>query len=60
MKPQTEFSQRLREWRKSRNMTQAKAAQLLGIAQTTYEHWEQALRVPRGLAKQAIEREMAT
>lgn len=49
------FSFLLRRWRDRESLTQAKAAQVLGISLRTYQKWEQAMNSPSPLAKrQAI------
>jgi transcriptional regulator with XRE-family HTH domain len=40
------FGARLLAWRKSRNLSQQLAARRLGVAATTWSHWETGRRLP--------------
>lgn len=50
------FAARLRAWRDKRDWTQRQAADYLGSALQTYQHWEQGEFEPRGAALRGIER----
>lgn len=55
---QTDFQTRLKAWRVSKGFTQREAADYLGAAIQTYQHWEQGHSVPKGAAMRGIERAM--
>lgn len=53
-----DFAVRIRAWRIGRGYTQREAADYLGAALQTYQHWEQGRSVPTGAAMRGIERVM--
>lgn len=42
----THLGKRLRDWRKKEGHTQESAARRLGVASTTWSHWETGRRLP--------------
>lgn len=55
MKEKTLMAQRIRELRKSENLTQAKLAQLIGLKETAIRSYENSLREPNSKAMAALE-----
>ena len=51
----TPFSERLRKAREARGMTQAEAAESLGVHWVTFSRWETGANQPKGLALKAAE-----
>ena len=45
---------KLRKWRRARGLSQSQAAPLLGVPVRTVQSWEQAERVPQGLALKTV------
>jgi DNA-binding transcriptional regulator YiaG len=46
----------LREWRGKRS--QSAAARKLGVPVKTFQNWEQGVRIPRGLALEALRKKI--
>ena len=55
MKEKTVMAQRIRELRKSKNLTQARLAQLTGLKETAIRSYENSLREPNSKAMAALE-----
>ena len=55
MKEKTVMAQRIRELRKSKNLTQARLAQLTGLKKTAIRSYENSLREPNSKAMAALE-----
>lgn len=47
---------RLRDWRQASGLTQAQAAHGMGVDVSTWAHWEQGRKVPKGLYLVAVEK----
>ena len=47
---------RLRAWREASGLTQAQAAQGMGVDKSTWAHWEQGRKAPKGLYLIAVEK----
>jgi DNA-binding transcriptional regulator YiaG len=52
--PGTDFAGLVLKWRMARNLTQPKAATVLGVPYRTFQDWEAGRRTPRGLALELI------
>jgi DNA-binding transcriptional regulator YiaG len=48
------FSALILRWRKTRKLSQSKAAALFGVHYRTWQDWEYARRAPRGIALELI------
>ena len=46
--------QLLRRWRRRYGLTQAGAAEILGVSKRAVENWEQGRAIPRSLALEAL------
>ena len=55
MKEKTVMAQRIRELRKSKNLTQSRLAQLTGLKETAIRSYENSLREPNSKAMAALE-----
>ena len=55
MKEKSVMAQRIRELRKSENLTQAQLAQLTGLKETAIRSYENSLREPNSRAMAALE-----
>ena len=55
MKEKTVMAQRIRELRKSKNLTQARLAQLTGLKETAIRSYENSIREPNSKAMAALE-----
>lgn len=53
--PRGAFAERFRALRVSRGLSQAEAAEALGVHLVTVSRWEVGMRTPRGLALRAVE-----
>ena len=54
------FPRRLLAWREGNNLSQREAALKLQISKRTLQEWEQDRTVPRGFARTAVEKPIAT
>jgi putative transcriptional regulator len=44
------LKKQLKDWRRSKKLSQSEAAETLGVSVRTLQEWEQGRRTPRGLA----------
>ena len=48
------FPEELKAWRQKRGLTQAEAAELFQVTETSYANWETGRKAPRGLARTRV------